>query len=617
MRMNCRSLVIGLCLVSLASLAIAQEKQTEPAESDPATQPTPTIPILEKKEVDEALPAATPSTGESAISILARQTPLDEESQSPTEPEQIQGTFTSRPVSEADQDGGASPPIQSPVPFPTHTPQPVQDQDRLNSVQTPRPTTKVVAGDSLLPFDQPPDPPSHQEPEPSSVTPNTNPSATALLQLRAPAVPPTHQPLRGEVHPPVFQESAAAAAAPQSTPDVSQVNYQQPAENQQADLSTARKLLKQYQPPASLPESWEKVSLAVLLRTTPTMERRQLMDRYWATYESWGRLVAAKNHLNWLNQIRRPASQHGQALLAGARAAAQNAILAAEIQLNEAQSKLQQAARRSPTAALPLPADKPLMQTFHTHFEYYSAREPLSYRLQVIDANLPRQMQLMAGCGETTQTLQTAARAYVQSYHQQGSSLAETLAAGKLWQQAEQDLLSAVCQFNQATAEYATTFRPTQTNLQLVNMVIAQPRPTDAPRSILANERMADQRAFPTNPTNNRLGQNPISQPPVTGTPGMRSTLPAQPTPAGSPQAGSQPNFNLSPPADPKPTLQRVFGSGGQSSRPAGDTTEQQSKSQSSQFIGTIPTSQVWWLERTGWLAPSQIEPVRRRPAGR
>ena len=78
--------------------------------------------------------------------------------------------------------------------------------------------------------------------------------------------------------------------------------------------------------------------------------------------------------LRWLNQLQRPAAPSDQILLNTARSAAVNLNLESEIRLGESQALLQRLARRSPSEPLPLPSDKPLIQSFRTHYAYYSQR---------------------------------------------------------------------------------------------------------------------------------------------------------------------------------------------------------------------------------------------------
>ncbi len=506
----------------------------------------------ERQETREAMGTFTTSTSNNSSAPQNQDSPSGTKSKFGTQPSSPPSTTAA--VSQTESAFQSNGPIRSNGLRPFSS-SPASNPVESRPTASQSPVKDQPSNDSRLRFDQAPLPPQpNDEPVPSVPVEDLQrgtrlPGEDSHFDERMGATPP---PVNQAPDPIVRHANTVPAGSSSGVNTVSFEPPTSPAPSQvgfSLDLTPARKAMSRYELAKSdgpLPGAPAK--LANLLSNSNPPQRNALIKQYWTAYEDWAMLVNAQQHFLWLSQIQRPDSPSDQLLLTAARGSASNFIIESEIRLDEAMAMLQRLARLNPAARPPLPSDQPLMEAFHTQYAYYSKREPLPFVLKTIDKNLPKMLHLIADRGDTAQMLKSAASQNQNAYVNRQTGFASVLTAAQMWNVAERDLIRSVGKYNRSTAEYATRFRPRQSNRKLVAMVIAKPKTLDAGRSALS--RTADASSllpvarpgrFPaTNGRSATLPSNSIALPPARPPAGGTGFSPP-------PSSNSGGSFSLSP----------------------------------------------------------------------
>lgn len=299
--------------------------------------------------------------------------------------------------------------------------------------------------------------------------------------------------------------------------NIAPTQYQQSANNNASqklpaakiDLSLARKIMTRYEidnAPDPLPG--RPVKLVEALQTTPQHLQKSVINQYWETFYDWATVLNSSQLANWLNQLPSPQNPGEIALLNAAKAAARNQMLADEIQLGKSQCKLQQV-MGSKDDLLPLPSNQPLLQSYDTHYDWYESRNRLPEDLRGIDVMLSKSVQLIANRAGAVGTTRVALSQMRNGYAANPRELGSILAAARLWNEAEQDLVSSIVSYNQAIADYSLTISPGNTRPdQIVSMLIAKPKPAIAQQGALQTAGRTNRSNGPGNATIQNAGQS-------------------------------------------------------------------------------------------------------------
>ena len=252
--------------------------------------------------------------------------------------------------------------------------------------------------------------------------------------------------------------------------------------NAAPNLKAARQIMAKYHidnAPDPLPG--RPVKLLEMLEKTPVQQRTVMLAQYWETYFDWASTQNASEYLSWLQKLPPPRTPDGQALLKTAKVSARNNVLASEIQLGKSQSKLQQFLSSDKDSLLPLPSDTPLIQTYETHFDWFSKRGMIPSRLRGIDTMLPKSIELIALRANAVASSRNALSQVKAAYTANPTTLGTVIQAARLWNEAEQDLVATIVNYNQAVADYSITVtQGRKTPKQIVGMLVTKEKPSVA-----------------------------------------------------------------------------------------------------------------------------------------
>jgi hypothetical protein len=348
---------------------------------------------------------------------------------------------------------------------------------------------------------------------------------------------------------------------------VTATSFSQPiASEQPVDQNLAKLIVDRYSMDnAAEPLPGEPMKLKEMLQQPiPMQSRRPMVSQYWETWFDWAALQNAIAYQEWLATIPNASSSGEKGLLDAARSAAENQVLAAEIQMGKSQAKLIRFMPTRRSTLSPLPSDLPLVERYETHYELYKARNMMPTRLLGIDQMLPQTLKLINHRAVTVQKSQAAIKQTMAAYSKRQVPLASVLEAARVWQSAEQELLASVTNYNQAIADYAFNVTRRQTTPeQTVAMLIGAAKtktnalPTTsgtASSSVLGNRQMSHGRN--QNGTAGNFADTSFGQP----TTGRTAATPTSFSGSSARSAASSSNETLA------PTNRPAWNGGGNSS---------------------------------------------------
>ena len=239
------------------------------------------------------------------------------------------------------------------------------------------------------------------------------------------------------------------------------------------NTSAATALLKPYSldlAPQPLPGT--PVSMQQMLQSTSNQNRAQMVGYYWATYRDWCKLHCSANYFKALKKLN-GANQIDNALLATAKSAAQNEMLAAEIQLSKSQSQLQRFIPNGQAQpVLPLPSDVPYTTNYTTHYEYFSANRVLSSDIRNIAVSLPKMLELVTKKADTVRASESAL-----NQTQGRGQMTQSLQAAKMWNEANKAFIDSVIDYNRSIAAYSlNVMSPYKPIDQVASALIGTPK---------------------------------------------------------------------------------------------------------------------------------------------
>lgn len=243
--------------------------------------------------------------------------------------------------------------------------------------------------------------------------------------------------------------------------------------------STAIKtLMSQYSTDQAIqPLPGEPVAMKQMLEMTAPPNRPAMVSQYWATYRAWCEYVCCSKYSDALGQITPPNNPAEKHLLSTARSMAANELLAAEIELTKAQSRLQKFMPNTENdLILPLPSDNPVVTSYNTHFDYYASRRSLPNNVRNIATSLPTMLQLISQQAQTAQASQTSMD-QIRQFTQGGRApVSEALYAVRMWSDAHKQVVDSVVDYNRSIAVYSMNVMGSGKAVdQLASALVAKP----------------------------------------------------------------------------------------------------------------------------------------------
>lgn len=226
----------------------------------------------------------------------------------------------------------------------------------------------------------------------------------------------------------------------------------------------------------------DPVSLRQLLEQTSPQNRPGMVGQYWLTYHAWCDVICCSHYASALNQVTDPRNPVEKNLLNTARSIANDELLAAELHLARAQSRLQQYMPNSQDQlVLPLPSDQPLITSYTTHYDFYASRRSIPNEIRNIATNMPQMLTLISQRASTAQSSQ-ASMNQVRQFAQGGQApVVQVLQAIRMWSDANKALVKSVVNYNRSIAAYSMnvlgTHKPVE---QLAIALVGKPKSSTA-----------------------------------------------------------------------------------------------------------------------------------------
>lgn len=289
---------------------------------------------------------------------------------------------------------------------------------------------------------------------------------------------------------------------------------------------------------ASEPLPGQPLKLEDLLRSTPPDRRRNIVRQYWNTYGAWANYQDCSDLCTRLDAIGPSSDPNQMKLLETTRMQASDDRLQAEIRLQQAQSELQRLLPSAGSDLLPLPADKPLVEAYETHADWYIANGQLPPNLRTVSRSLPLQQKLIYQRAATADSAMMNSQLAAQAHSAMQCDLLTLLGSMEMTSESRQAFLQSVLDYNQAIADYSLGIAPAnQPPATIASMLVAPslPAKTDS-QSVLAE--------VPARP-GDRWAGTPTQPRSIRTTPGANTNSPAPQTPA---RVESNPSNGFAPP---------------------------------------------------------------------
>jgi len=223
--------------------------------------------------------------------------------------------------------------------------------------------------------------------------------------------------------------------------------------------------------------------LSLLAALSSTADRRQQIEvthAYWRLAEAVAVYCYSLDYDRQLQGLQTGGDQAGA--WRAARASSAASVQEAEVAAVAAQHELAALTLLSPDAALPLPADRPHVGPYRTHFDQLFSTRTAPARTRLIDRTLPILCRAVDGRAAAAQAAQDALTAAVNAHGASGADLPAVLACLEEYLRGRQAFIRTVCRYNHEIADYALTVAgPGSSGQVLVAMLI---NPTPQPGTI-------------------------------------------------------------------------------------------------------------------------------------
>lgn len=223
--------------------------------------------------------------------------------------------------------------------------------------------------------------------------------------------------------------------------------------------------------------------LSLLTAVAAAQDRRQQFEAvhaYWRLVETVAEYRFCLDYDRHLSQIREKAEDAAD--LRAARAASAAQLREAELEATTAQHELAAMMMLPIDAPLPLPADRPHVGAYRTHFAELFSMRSAPDRARLIDRTLPLRARAIDGHAAAVEAAEDALGAAMESQTSGTGRLAATVACLDEHLRQRRAMIASVCRYNHDIADYAlTAVAPNMAAEVLVGMLIRQNRETAQP----------------------------------------------------------------------------------------------------------------------------------------
>jgi len=218
--------------------------------------------------------------------------------------------------------------------------------------------------------------------------------------------------------------------------------------------------------------------LSLLAALSSTADRRQqieVMHAYWRLAEAVAVYCYSLDYDRQIQGLEAGGDQAGA--LRAARASSAASVQEAEVAAVAAQHELAALTLLSPHASLPLPADRPHVGPYRTHFDQLFSTRTAPARTRLIDRTLPILCRAVDGRAAAAQAAQDALTAAIDAHPSGRADLPAVLACLEEYLRGRQAFIRAVCRYNHEIADYALTVAGPGSNGQVLMAMLINPTP--------------------------------------------------------------------------------------------------------------------------------------------
>jgi hypothetical protein len=224
--------------------------------------------------------------------------------------------------------------------------------------------------------------------------------------------------------------------------------------------------------PAGSALTGQPLTLLRVLSSTPDRRRQlQLTKTYWRLAQAVANYHFCRNRADELAKLSPRAEEAAAARLARASSAA--SLREAELDVADAQHELAGLMPLPPDAPLPLPADRPHVGPYRTHFqELFATRTPPD-QARLVERVLPVWRQVVDERAAAVQAAEDALTAAMDNHAARAADASTVAACSEELLRQQRAFIRAVCDYNRHIAEYGVAVAgPTTTPQALVAMLI-------------------------------------------------------------------------------------------------------------------------------------------------
>jgi hypothetical protein len=282
------------------------------------------------------------------------------------------------------------------------------------------------------------------------------------------------------------------------------------------------------------------ISLLTTIAAMPDRQRQlEAVHAYWRLAQAVGDYRTCYERQQRLGRLK--AAGEETAELRTAQAVAIAHVHEAELQATTAQHELAAKLNFPETAPLPLPADRPLSESYRTRFAELFAARKAPVRLRMLNQTLPLWQRAVESHTAAVLAAEEALDAAIELNSSGQARLSTVLPAMDAMVREQRAFLTAVCRYNDDIGEYSLAVVPAQTSSAvLVSTLIKQAQPNfeAAPNSVNIPAQFEQPMTVPAvgvpasagNPMPNRLKAE-LQPPALIAPPVAASSLPKPPQP--------------------------------------------------------------------------------------
>jgi hypothetical protein len=216
--------------------------------------------------------------------------------------------------------------------------------------------------------------------------------------------------------------------------------------------------------------------LSLVSALSSTTDRRQQLEvahGYWNVFQTVAGYHFCLEHSQQLARLKPADNEPASVRLA--RASATAMLSQSELEATRAQCELARLVRLPAGAALPLPADRPLVGPYRTYFHEMFAGRPAPEPAALMDRILPIRLQAIDDLAVAVQAAEDALLAATEDHQNGRASAAVQIAAGEELLGQRRAFLQTVCDYNRNIADYGLAVTGPATNPQTLTAMLIGP----------------------------------------------------------------------------------------------------------------------------------------------